>query len=86
MKVHISLFGALREAADGDTIELELPNGASITHVRTALTTYLTRHAPHVSTSLVQRSAFASDEEILHDHRVPPEDGRLALLPPVSGG
>jgi sulfur-carrier protein len=35
---------------------------------------------------LIQRSAFASEDEVLHNHRQIPSNGVLAILPPVSGG
>jgi sulfur-carrier protein len=86
MKVRIKLFGALREADPSGTIELEVPAQSTIAMLREALAAYLAEHAPQVSAGLVQRSAFASDEEILHNDRTLPDDGRLAVLPPVSGG
>lgn len=86
MKVHIVLFGALRDADARGFIELEAPEACTITTVRELLRGYLQEHAPHISAGLVQRSAFASEDEILHNHRTLPENGQLAILPPVSGG
>ena len=86
MKVRIELFAALREADPSGAIELDLPAHSSIATLRQALSAYLAAHAPHISSGLVQRSAFASEDEILHDDCTLPERGRLALLPPVSGG
>jgi molybdopterin synthase sulfur carrier subunit len=31
-------------------------------------------------------SALASDSAVLRDHEAVPADGRMAVLPPVSGG
>jgi molybdopterin converting factor small subunit len=86
MKVHITLFGALRDADANGFIELEAPASCTIGALRELLREHLRDHAPHVSAGLVQRSAFASEDEILHNHRTLPESGRLAVLPPVSGG
>jgi len=86
MKVRITLFGALREADAQGFIELEAPAHCTIAELRELLREHLREHAPHISAGLVQRSAFASNDEILHNHRTLPEDGQLAILPPVSGG
>jgi molybdopterin converting factor small subunit len=86
MKVHITLFGALREADTNGFIELDAPEHCTIAELRELLREHLRQHSPHVSAGLVQRSAFASEDEILHNHRTLPESGRVAVLPPVSGG
>ncbi|GLQ89314.1 MoaD/ThiS family protein [Dyella flagellata] len=86
MKVRIRLFGALRDADANGYIELQVPEHCTIAELRELLRDHLRTHAPHISAGLVQRSAFASDDEILHNHRTLPENGQLAILPPVSGG
>ncbi|GLQ95487.1 MoaD/ThiS family protein [Dyella acidisoli] len=86
MKVHISLFGALRDADPRGFIELEAPEPCTIGELRELLRDHLREHAPNISAGLIQRSAFASENEILHNHRALPENGQLAVLPPVSGG
>lgn len=86
MKIRIALFGALRDADTNGFIELEAPEHCTIADLRELLRDHLLEHAPHISAGLVQRSAFASNDEILHNHRTLPEDGQLAILPPVSGG
>ncbi len=86
MKTRIALFGALREADASGAVELEVPAGSTIAELRELLVTHLAAHAPLVSAGLVRRCAFATDEEILHNHRPVPEGVALAVLPPVSGG
>lgn len=86
MKVRIALFGALRDADALGFIELDAPEACTIAQLRELLRKHLREHAPQISSSLVQRSAFASSDEILHNHRTLPADGQLAVLPPVSGG
>jgi molybdopterin converting factor small subunit len=86
MKVRITLFGALRDADPHGFIELEAPDGCTVGDLRGLLRDHLHAHAPHISAGLVQRSAFASEDEILHNHRAVPAHGQLAVLPPVSGG
>lgn len=86
MKTRIALYGALREADAGGHVELEVPPGSSIAELRKLLAEHLAVHAPAIPAGLVRRSAFASAEEILHNHRAVPEGIELAVLPPVSGG
>lgn len=86
MSTRINLFGALREADPRGYVELELPAGSTIAGLREALVAHLAAHAPAVSAGLVRRCAFATDDEILHNHRIVPEGVALAVLPPVSGG
>lgn len=86
MKVRIALYGALREADARGHVELEVPTGSSIAELRERLAAYLSEHAPAIPAGLVRRSAVATAEEILHNHRTVPEGVELAVLPPVSGG
>ena len=86
MNIRIALYGALREADPRGYLELELPEGSTVAALRDALAAYLRERAPQVNAGLVRISAFASAEEILHNHRTLPENVELAVLPPVSGG
>ena len=86
MKVRVTLFGALRDADPRGFVELDVPESCTIGMLRNLLREHLREHAPQISVGLLQRSAFASEKEILHNHRTLPEDGQLAVLPPVSGG
>jgi sulfur-carrier protein len=86
MRLRITLFGALRNADQRGFIELDVPDHSTIAGVREALQQYVQEHVPAISPNLVQRSAFASQDEVLHNHRHVPENGELAILPPVSGG
>lgn len=82
----ISLHGALRDADPRGYVELEVPAGCNIARLRELLLAHLREHAPSTREGIVQRSAFATAETILHDHQPVPADGELAVLPPVSGG
>lgn len=86
MKTRIALYGALREADASGYVELDVPAGSRIAELRELLAAYLAERAPAIPAGLVRRSAFASAEEILHNHRAVPEGMELAVLPPVSGG
>ena len=86
MNVRIALYGALREADIRGYVELDVRAGATIAELREHLDAHLQEHAPGIKAGLVQVSAFATAEEILHNHRAVPGDVELAVLPPVSGG
>ena len=82
--VAIDLFGALREAKPGARMQVDT---AAITVGQ--LRADVERHAAHWSPAaraLLPRCAFASATTVLRDNDALPADGRLALLPPVSGG
>jgi molybdopterin converting factor small subunit len=86
MKTRIALYGALREADPSGHVELDVPAGSSIAELRERLAAHLAEYAPAIPAGLVRRCAFASAEEILHNHRAVPDGVELAVLPPVSGG
>lgn len=86
MNLHIALYGALRDADPRGFVELEVPDGCDVGGVRERLLAYLLEHAPQVRAAIVRSSALASEEAVLRDHEAVPAGGRLAALPPVSGG
>ncbi|MEJ5207868.1 MAG: MoaD/ThiS family protein [Lysobacteraceae bacterium] len=86
MKVEVSLFGAFRDHEPGAQVVLELPEGARVAELRAALLDYAQAHWPAFRPGLLQRSAFASETTVLRDNELLPADGRMAVLPPVSGG
>lgn len=86
MNVRIALYGALREADPRGYLELDVPAGATVAELRELLAAHLRQHAPGIKAGLVHVSAFATAEEILHNHCTVPGDLELAVLPPVSGG
>jgi len=82
MVVQVRLFAALREAAGGDSITLELPEGATVAEALEALSgrpplgRLLTRLPVRMAVNRVYADAYI---------RLSPDD-ELALIPPVSGG
>lgn len=86
MNVTLQLFGVYRRFQDVESIDLPCPDGATIADLRRALCTYAATHWPDWDDAIVRRTAFASDEAILHAGDQIPADGRIAILPPVSGG
>lgn len=82
--IEIQLFGALREAEPSARLAVE----SAATHIgqlRKELAVAVAAWPPQAR-ALLPRSAFASATTVLRDADRLPEDGRLALLPPVSGG
>lgn len=82
--VEIELYGALREAEPGARLCLDTAS-ATVADLRADLA----RRAqgwPDAARALLPRCAFASTTTVLRDADALPADGRLALLPPVSGG
>lgn len=86
MRVSVRLFGAFRDLHDAEQVELDIPEGGTLDDVRNALHAFGSAHWPAFKPGLLQKSAFGSDDAFLHRHSPVPADGRLVVLPPVSGG
>lgn len=85
MQVELELFGALRGLEPGDRMLLSVA-GASVADVRGALQSHAARQWSPSAHALLGSCAFATSTEILRDAHPLPADGKLAVLPPVSGG
>jgi molybdopterin synthase sulfur carrier subunit len=86
MKVEVRLFGAFRDHEPAALVHLDLPDGARVADVRAALERHALAQWPRFPPGLLHSSALASDSAVLRDHEAVPADGRMAVLPPVSGG
>jgi molybdopterin synthase sulfur carrier subunit len=91
MRISIRLFGAFRQFQDSDLLELEMPDAqrpdaATVADVRLALDAYALAHWRGYDVGLLRSSAFATEETVLRANSPIPADGRLAVIPPVSGG
>lgn len=87
MRIEVRLFGCFSEFESDGLLRLDLPEDAlSVADARAALHDYGLAHWPRYRPGLLDYSAFASSECLLRDGARIPEDGRLCLLPPVSGG
>ncbi len=86
MKIELGLFGAFRDFDRTARIDLEVADGARVSDLRKAVQAYGEKHWPDCRPGLLSRSAFASDVAVLRDSELVPASGRMALLPPVSGG
>lgn len=81
MNVRVQLFAVARQLAGRESIELPLPDGATIGQLRQALAAgypQLASVLPHVM--------FAVDAEYADDDRPIPPAAAIACIPPVSGG
>lgn len=86
MKLRIQLFGPFRQFQAEPTLELDCPAATTLADVRVALDAYAHSNWPEYRTSLLRSSAFATASAVLRDDDALPDDGQLAILPPVNGG
>lgn len=86
MKVQVSLFGAFRSFDAAAQVVVDVPDGARVADLRQALEQYGQVHWTGFNPALLRRSAFASETTVLREADALPADGRMAVLPPVSGG
>lgn len=81
MKITVLLFAAAREIAGAESVELDLPENASVAHARAALLLSLPELAVRRDTLLwAVNNEYAADNRVLHSTDV------VACFPPVSGG
>lgn len=80
MKITIELYGRLRDAGFGPSVEVDAPEGASAKEVLAAV-----RAAFGAKASLLEGAALASEASVLNPDDVA-RGARLAALPPVCGG
>ena len=81
MTVRVKLFAAAREKAAADYAEVDLPSGATIGQLRSALI----ERIPLLAT-IVAHSRLAMNSEFADDRMAIIAAADLALIPPVSGG
>lgn len=86
MTITVQLFGRFREFSAAHEITLELPGIATVADFRAAFDAWAGAHWPGYTPALLRASAVATDTTLLRTDSPLPADGRLALLPPVSGG
>ncbi len=84
-EIELELFGALRDLEPGDRLCLPVA-GESVADLRAALVQHAASHWPQTGAGLLGSCAFATPTQILRDGQPLPKDGRMAVLPPVSGG
>lgn len=85
MDIELELFGALRDLEPGDRLRLPVPGGC-VADLRAALTRHAAARWPRIAPGLLKSCAFATPSTVLRDSEPLPADGRMVVLPPVSGG
>jgi molybdopterin synthase sulfur carrier subunit len=81
MKLTVKLFAAARELAGQDSVEVDLPAGATIGDLRRQMGEQFPSLAP-----LLPHAIFAVDAEYVTDDTPATENAEIACIPPVSGG
>jgi molybdopterin converting factor subunit 1 len=81
MRVHVKLFAVLRDKAGVSELQLELPEGATVSQAVRKLEEAHATLGPHFS-----RSAFAINQDYAKGDAELHDGDELALIPPVSGG
>lgn len=84
-QVNLQLFGAFSDLDASREIAVEVAGG-TVADLRQALRELLPVRWPGFRAGLLDCSAFADQQRVLRDHEALPDDGRVAILPPVSGG
>jgi molybdopterin converting factor subunit 1 len=81
VKIRVRLFAVARQVAGRDSVELDLPEGATIAQLRGQLGTQV----PPLS-GIVAQMMFAVNMQYANDETKVPPDADVACIPPVSGG
>jgi sulfur-carrier protein len=81
MWVEIKLFAVARQRVGSDCARVELPSGATIADLRTALV----KSYPTLADT-ARHFRFALNSDYAQDDSVIPADAEIACIPPVSGG
>ena len=81
MKVRVRLFAMAKQVAGRDSVELDLPEGATIAQLREQLGA----RVPQLS-GIVAQMMFAVDVQYANDQTRIPPGADVACIPPVSGG
>lgn len=84
-QVNLQLFGAFSDLDASREIALEVA-GSTVADLRQALREQLPVRFPGFRAGLLDYSAFADQQRVLRDQEALPADGKVAILPPVSGG
>jgi molybdopterin converting factor subunit 1 len=81
VKVSVQLFAAAKQLANRGAVEVELPSEATVAQLREALVAEVPALA-----GMAAQLRFAVNEEYATDQATIPAGGRVACIPPVSGG
>jgi molybdopterin converting factor subunit 1 len=81
MKIRVRLFALAKQAAGCDSLEVELPEGATVAQLRRQLGVRI----PQLAGSLAQMM-LAVNKQYADDQTPIPHNADVACIPPVSGG
>ncbi len=81
IRYEVRLFASLREQAGVETLDIELPEGATVAQLLERLSAL----RPDLAGGLRRVAVAAGQRIIPRDAPLPPGE-EVALLPPVSGG
>jgi molybdopterin synthase catalytic subunit len=81
MIVQVKLFAGARQRIGQDSLELELPEDATVAQLRKELS----RRYQALS-DLLPHLMFAVNHDYAADDAVIPANAEIAIIPPVSGG
>ena len=81
MKVRVRLFAVAKQVAGRESVEIDLPEGASIAQLRDQLGA----RVPPLA-GIVGQMMFAVDVQYANDQTPIPPGADVACIPPVSGG
>ncbi|MCI0342373.1 MAG: molybdopterin converting factor subunit 1 [Planctomycetales bacterium] len=81
MRVRVLFFAAMRERIGRESETVDVPAGATVAHLLTALA-----HAHPAVRPLLDRSRVALGDEFVPPDARLSEGGEAAVIPPVSGG
>jgi molybdopterin converting factor subunit 1 len=79
--IRVRLFARARDLAGAETVEVLLPEGASVAELRNRLA-----EAYPALGGLLRRAAVAVNEDFADEATRIPPGAEVALIPPVSGG
>lgn len=81
MQVRVKLFAAARQFAGSESVEVTLPEQATVADLRLALE----QQVPALA-GLLKHALFAVNTEYVSSQSLIPPDAEIACIPPVSGG
>ncbi len=81
MRIRVRFFAGAREIVAADEVSVDLPAGSTAGDLRAALQARHPQLAP-----LLRHSMLAVNLAFVRDDFTLPEDGEVAVIPPVSGG
>jgi len=81
VKVRVRLFALARQLAGAESIDVDLPDGASVRQLRDELQ----RTCPSLASLLPTMMIAVNEEYAVDSSRIPP-GAAVAVIPPVSGG